>query len=114
MKALKACLAVLAVGTLLVGCGSSEWSGQVRFKVSEIKPDETLVNGATWPGRVSLDLDQDQPDGAAPITVAWAKLTDVPSGTAVGDVLVCTVKQRDDSKLDDAEPVQNVGPCKQQ
>jgi hypothetical protein len=111
VKALKACVAVLAAGALLVGCGGSEWSGQVRFKVTDIKPDETLVSGAKWPGRVSLDLDQEQPDGLAPITTAWAKLTDVPAGTAVGDVLVCTVRERDDSKFDDAEPVQEFGPC---
>ncbi|WP_033436430.1 hypothetical protein [Saccharothrix sp. NRRL B-16314] len=111
MKVLKACAVVLAVGTVLVGCGGSEWSGQVRFKVTEVKPDETLVSGATWPGRVSLDLDQEQPADAAPITAAWAKLTDVPSGTAIGDVLVCTVNERDDSKFDDAEPVREIGPC---
>lgn len=105
-------MAVLAVGTLLVGCGgSSEWSGQVKFKVTDIKPDEKLVSGATWPGTVFLELDQEQPDGPAPITNASAKLTDVPAGIAVGDALTCTVHERDDSKLDDAEPVQEIGPC---
>ncbi|MFD1148686.1 hypothetical protein [Saccharothrix hoggarensis] len=112
MKAFKACVAVVAVGTLVVACGSSEWSGDVRFKVTDIKPDETLVSGATWPGRVSLDLDQEQPDGASPISAAWTRLDKVPDGTAVGDVLVCTVNQRDDSKLDDAEAVQDIGPCR--
>lgn len=112
MKALKACVAVLAVGTLLAGCGGGEWSGDVRFEVTEVKPDETLVSGGTWPGRVSLRLAQDQPDGAAPITAPWAPLTEVPDGTAVGDALVCTVRQRDDSKLDDAEPAQTIGSCR--
>lgn len=111
MKALKAVAVVAVSGLLLAGCGGKgEWSGEVRFKVTKVTPGEVLASGQRERGRVSLELAQDQPP--SPITSPWAFLDEVPAGTAVGDELVCTVKKRDDSKLDDAEAVQTITGCR--
>lgn len=112
MKALKAVAAILAVGTVLAGCGSSEWEGDVRFKVTKVTKDEVLVSGQKWEGQLSLELAQDQPSGAAPITGGFVRLDEAPSGVEVGDTLVCKVKQRDESKFDDAEGVQSISSCR--
>ncbi len=110
MKALKACVVVAGVGLLLAGCGGGEWSGEVRFKVTQITPGKDLVSGQKGPGRVSLELDQEQP--SSQITSPWAHQDQVPSDVKVGDKVVCTVKKRDDSKLDDAEAVQTITSCR--
>jgi hypothetical protein len=104
---------VLAVAALLTACGgSSEWTGEVRFKVTQVKQDEELVSGDKWPGRVSLELDQDRPDSPEPISAPFVRLDQAPPDVRVGDTLTCTVHMRDKSGMDDAEAVQTVGPCK--
>ncbi|XVV03594.1 hypothetical protein ACQPW3_40845 [Actinosynnema sp. CA-248983] len=109
---MKRIIGALAVCALLAGCGVTEWSGEARFKVDGITPDSDLVSGAKWPGFVGLDLVGEWPDGAMDFTVATAKLTDVPPDVKDGETLICSVKQRDESKFDDAEPVSTFGPCR--
>ncbi|MFJ6670751.1 hypothetical protein ACIQMJ_06540 [Actinosynnema sp. NPDC091369] len=110
MKALKACVAVLAVGTLLVGC-SSEWSGEVDFKVVKINPPYESM-GETKPSYVNLELDQDQPGGIERIDKKSADLDRFPEGIKVGDLVVCTVRQSDQSGFDQEGVRTEVGPCR--
>ncbi|RKT51567.1 hypothetical protein [Saccharothrix australiensis] len=110
MKAFRTGVVVVSIGFLAACGGGGDWSGDVRFEVTAVKPGEDLVSGQRGPGRVSLKLDQDQP--GSPISDPWAHLDQVPPGTAVGDKLVCTVHKRDESKLDDAEAVQTIRACR--
>ncbi|MGM1065366.1 hypothetical protein [Saccharothrix sp. Mg75] len=111
MKALKACAAVLAVGAALVGCGS-EWSGEVRFKVVEVSPRTDLTGTETVGSRFRLELDQEKPDSVAGFSHASVTDEQVPEGTAVGDALVCQVRQSDDNSLDDVGLKTDTGPCR--
>ncbi|PSL55074.1 hypothetical protein B0I31_10531 [Saccharothrix carnea] len=110
MKALKACLATLAVGTLLVGC-SSEWSGEVDFKVLKINPAYESM-GETKPSYVNLEIDQEQPGGIEQLSKNSADLDQFPEGIKVGDLVVCSVRQSDQSGFDQEGVQTVVGPCR--
>ncbi|WP_367134305.1 hypothetical protein [Saccharothrix sp. HUAS TT1] len=111
MKALKACVAVLAAGALLVGCGAGEWSGDVDFKVVKINPGYESM-GETKPSFVNLEIDQEQPDGIEQITRTAADLDQFPEGIAVGDLVVCAVRQSDESGFDQEGVQSGIGPCR--
>ncbi|GAA3460789.1 hypothetical protein ACFFSW_33795 [Saccharothrix longispora] len=111
MKALKACVAVLAVGSLLVGCGS-EWEDDVRFKVIEISPRTNLTRTETIGNHFRLELDQEKPDSVAPFSHAAVTDEQVPEGTEVGDVLMCKVRQWDENSFDGVGLQTDTGPCR--
>jgi hypothetical protein len=111
VKALKACVAILAVGTLLVGCGS-EWEEEVRFKVTRITPEHETVPGQVSPPHVVLELDQDDPGAPVPLKTAGADLDRFPQGVKAGDAVICTVRQVEKNNLDGLEPESEVGPCR--
>lgn len=111
MKALKACLAILAVGTLLVGC-SSDWEEEVRFKVTRITPEHETVPGKTSPPYVVLALDQDDPGAKVSLKTAGADIDRFPDGIKVGDAVICQVRQVEKNNLDGLEPESEVGPCR--
>ncbi|NUT47369.1 MAG: hypothetical protein HOV94_08665 [Saccharothrix sp.] len=111
MKALKACVAVLAVGALLVGCGS-DWEEEVRFKVTRITPEHEVVPGRTSPAHVVLELDQDDPGALVPLDTAGADIDQFPEGIKAGDAVVCKVRQVEKNNLDGLEPESAVGPCR--
>ncbi|XVS64226.1 hypothetical protein ACQPYE_39290 [Actinosynnema sp. CA-299493] len=112
MKALKACLATLAVGTLLVGCGA-EWEEEVRFKVTRITEATEVTPNRTLPARAVLELDQEDPGAIVSIPSAGADLDQFPAGVEVGDAVICKVRQVEDNNLDGVEPKTEVGPCRQ-
>ncbi|WP_033436431.1 hypothetical protein [Saccharothrix sp. NRRL B-16314] len=111
MKVLKACAVVLAVGTVLAGCGSSEWSGEIRFKVVRVNPAYESM-GETKPPYVNLEIDQDQVDSIEQITKNAADLDQFPEGIKVGDLVVCSVRQSDKSGFDQEGVQTDVGPCR--
>ncbi len=111
MKALKACLAILAVGTLLVGC-SADWEEEVRFKVTRITPERQVTPGHTSPPYVVLALDQDDPDPLVALDTAGADIDQFPEGIKAGDVVICKVRQVEKNNLDGLEPESEVGPCR--
>ncbi|MBB5806498.1 hypothetical protein F4560_006266 [Saccharothrix ecbatanensis] len=111
MKALKACVAVLAAGALLVGCSNS-WEEEVRFKVTSITPERQVTPGHTSPPRVVMALDQDDPDALVPLNKASAEIDQFPAGIKVGDVVICEVRQDEKNNLDGLEPESEVGPCR--
>ena len=111
MKALKACVAVLAVGTLLVGC-SADWEEEVRFKVTRITPETEVTPNRTLPPRAVLELDQDDPGGIVTIKTVSAELDQFPDGIKAGDVVICKVRQVEDNNLDGLAPETEVGPCR--
>ncbi|MEU4738961.1 hypothetical protein AB0G02_00675 [Actinosynnema sp. NPDC023658] len=111
MKALKACVAVLAVGALLVGCGS-EWEEDVRFKVTRINPEHEVTPGHTSPAYVVLALDQDDPKGLVSLDTAGADVDQFPAGIAVGDVVTCKVRQVESNNVDGLGAETTVGPCR--
>ncbi|MDQ2582823.1 hypothetical protein [Saccharothrix yanglingensis] len=111
MKALKACVAVLAVGSLLVGCGS-EWEDDVRFKVARVTPETQVTPGTTTGPRLILEIDQEKPDSVTEISTESVAADQAPEGAAVGDVLVCKVRQWDDNSLDGVGLTTDVGPCR--
>lgn len=111
MKALKACAALLVAGALLVGCGR-EWEEEVRFKVTRIHPEKELTPGHTSPPHVVLELDQEDPGGIRPLATAGADIDRFPPGVAVGDVVVCRVRQSEDNSFDGVDPQTEVGPCR--
>ncbi|CCH35452.1 hypothetical protein ABZ816_12685 [Actinosynnema sp. NPDC047251] len=110
MKALKAVVVVAVSGSLLVGCGS-DWTGDVRFKVTRIAPARESMGEAKKPF-VVLELDQEQPDGIPEITTEGADSDQFPADIKVGDVVVCTLHRSDDNGLDGVEAKQTVGPCR--
>ena len=87
VKALKACPAVLAVGTLLVGCGAS---GLARW----------------------LHRREDQPGGGEQITKTAADPDQFPEGIKAGGLVVCSVRQSDRSGFDQEGVQTVVGPCR--
>ncbi|MFI9006924.1 hypothetical protein ACIGNX_06810 [Actinosynnema sp. NPDC053489] len=111
MKALKACVAVLAVATLLAGCGGSEWSGEVDFKVVRVNPAYESM-GETKPAYANLEIDQDQPGSIERITTKAVDLDRLPGGVGVGDLLRCSVRQSDASGFDQEGVQTEVGPCR--
>ncbi|KOX35033.1 hypothetical protein ADK67_00365 [Saccharothrix sp. NRRL B-16348] len=111
MKALKACLAILAVGTLLVGC-SADWEEEVRFKVTRITPERQVTPGHTSPPRAVMELDQDDPGALVKLDTASAELDQFPEGIKAGDVVICKVRQVEKNNLDGLEPESEVGPCR--
>ncbi|MEV8441556.1 hypothetical protein AB0425_29595 [Actinosynnema sp. NPDC051121] len=111
MKALRACVAILAVGTLLVGCGR-DWEEDVRFKVTRINPEHETVPGRTAPPYVVLALDQEDPKGLVPLDTAGAPIDQFPAGIKVDDVVVCKVRQVEENNADGLEPETRVGPCR--
>ncbi|WP_158847104.1 hypothetical protein [Saccharothrix deserti] len=111
MKALKACVAVLAVGTLLVGC-SSEWEEDVQFKVTRITPETEVTPGRTSPPRAVLALDQEDPKGLVALNTASADLDQFPDGIKAGDVVICKVRQVEANNLDGLGAESTVGPCR--
>ena len=111
MKALKACLAILAVGTLLVGC-SAEWEEEVRFKVIRISPETEVPPNRTLPARAALEIDQDDPGAIVTIKSAGADIDQFPEGIKVGDAVICKVRQVEKNNLDGLEPETEVGPCR--
>lgn len=111
MKALKACVAVLAVGALLAGCGS-EWEEEVRFKVTRITPEHEVTPGRTSPPHVVLALDQEDPKGLTSLETAGADIDQFPAGIKVDDVVVCKVRQSEENNLDGLGPESEVGPCR--
>lgn len=106
----RVCVAVLALGSLLAGCGS-EWEGDVRFKVTRIAPPYESL-GEPKPALVVLALDQELPDSAPRIENAGVDADQAPEGVEVGDPLVCRVRQSDDNGLDDVDAEIAVGPCR--
>ncbi|MFD1148685.1 hypothetical protein [Saccharothrix hoggarensis] len=111
MKAFKACVAVVAAGVLLAGCGS-EWEEDVRFKVTRITPEREVTPGNMAPPHVVLALDQDDPDGLVPLTTAGADIDQFPDGIEAGDVVVCKVRQVEANNLDGLGAETTVGPCR--
>jgi hypothetical protein len=111
VKALKACVAVLAAGALLVGCGNS-WEEEVRFKVTRITPEQQITPGKTKPPYVVLALDQEDPDGLVSLDTAGADIDQFPEGIKAGDVVICEVRQDEKNNLDGLEPESEVGPCR--
>lgn len=111
MKALKACLAILAVGTLLVGC-STVWEEEVRFKVTRITPEHETTPGNTSPPYVVVALDQDDPGPLVPLNTTGAEIGQFPEGIEVGDAVICKVRQVEKNNLDGLEPESEVGPCR--
>ena len=111
MKALKACVAVLAVGTLLVGC-SADWEEDVRFKVIRITPETEVTPNRTLPARAVLELDQEDPGGIVSVKEAGAELDRFPAGVKVGDAVICKVRQVEKNNLDGLAPETEVGPCR--
>ncbi|ONI82756.1 hypothetical protein ALI22I_40325 [Saccharothrix sp. ALI-22-I] len=111
MKALKACVAVLAVGILLVGC-SSDWEEDVQFKVTRIVPERQVTPGHTSPPYVVLALDQDDPDGLVSLNTAGADIDQFPDGIKADDVVICKIRQVERNNLDGLEAETTVGPCR--
>lgn len=111
MKALKACLATLAVGTLLVGC-SAEWEEEVRFKVTRITPETEVTPNRTLPARAVLELDQEDPGAIVTITSASADIGQFPEGIKAGDAVICKVRQVEKNNVDGLEPETEIGPCR--
>ncbi|ROP39583.1 hypothetical protein [Saccharothrix texasensis] len=111
MKALKACLAILAVGTLLVGC-SAKWEEEVRFKVTRITPERETVPGQMSPPYVVLALDQDDPEPLVSLSTTGAGIDQFPEGVKAGDAVICEVRQVEKNNLDGLEPESEVGPCR--
>jgi hypothetical protein len=111
VKALKACVAVLAVGTLLVGCGG-EWEQDVRFKVTRITPEREITPGHVAPPHVVLALDQDDPEPLVSLDTAGADIDQFPDGIEAGDAVICTVRQVEENSLDGLGPESAVGPCR--
>ncbi|WP_447004753.1 hypothetical protein ACRAKI_35110 [Saccharothrix isguenensis] len=111
MKALKACVAVLAVGALLVGCGGREWSGDVDFEVVKINPAYESM-GETKPAYANLEIDQDQPGSVEQITKKAVDLDRLPDGIKAGDLVTCSVRQSDNSGFDQKGVQTDVGPCR--
>ncbi|MCE6995727.1 hypothetical protein LZG04_13075 [Saccharothrix sp. S26] len=110
MKALKACVAVLAVGALLAGCGS-DWAGEVNFKVVQVNPPYESM-GQTKPAYANLEIDQDQPGGLERIGKKSADLDQFPEGIEVGDLVVCSVRQSDRGGFDQEGVQTEIGPCR--
>jgi len=105
MRLFAAVLAALAL-TSCTGGLSSDWEGDVRFKVVRIVPLEGK------PSRVGLELDQDQPQGRlTTLGTEGSDLDRFPPDVKVGDLVVCKVHQHDDNGLDGVEIKTTVGPC---
>jgi hypothetical protein len=96
---------LLPVLLLLVGC-SSEWNGEVRFKVRRIGE---VTSGPL----ISLDVDGEAPKGSyGLITTGTAKPDQLPADIKPGELVVCQVRQYDDNGFDDVDPKTTVGPCR--
>ncbi|GAA1345058.1 hypothetical protein [Saccharothrix algeriensis] len=107
MKAAKAVPVLLAVGALLVGCGGDEWSGEVRFQVTRLNP----ASGAQ-PAYANLEIDQEEPKSIEPVSTRIADLDRLPAGVAVGDAVVCRVRQSDESGFDQRGVRTEVDSCR--
>ncbi|CAL9667671.1 hypothetical protein SUDANB95_07288 [Actinosynnema sp. ALI-1.44] len=110
VKALKLGVVVVAVGMVLVGCGS-EWTGELKFEVTRIAPAREGVGGTKQP-YVIMKLDQEQPDGLPKMDTAGADADQFPADIKVGDKVVCDFRRWDDNGLDGVDPKQEVGPCR--
>jgi hypothetical protein len=110
VKAFKACVAVLAVGALLAGCGNS-WEEDVRFKVTRINPEREVTPGHKAPPYVVLALDQDDPGPLVSLDTAGADIDQFPDGIKAGDVVICKVHQVEKNNVDGLEPESRIGPC---
>ncbi|GGP80911.1 hypothetical protein GCM10010185_63570 [Saccharothrix coeruleofusca] len=102
---------VLALGFALAGCGS-EWEGEVRFEVTRIAPPYESM-GERKPEHVVLALDQEVPDSVRGLQTTGADIDQFPEGVAVGDRVLCRVRQSDDNGLDGVDPTTTVGPCRE-
>ncbi|MBB5954569.1 hypothetical protein FHS29_001139 [Saccharothrix tamanrassetensis] len=112
MKALKVGVVVAAMGFLLAGCGGGkEWEGEVTFKVTRLNPASESM-GKTVPPYANLEIDQDEPGSVEPIGTRIADLDRLPEGVRVGDVVVCRVRQSDESGFDQEGVRTDVGPCR--
>jgi co-chaperonin GroES (HSP10) len=103
---------LLAIVLLLAGC-ARQWEGDLKFKVTRIgTPSESTV-GNPVPARVSLDLDQDEPNSVTALGKQHvADLDQFPSDVKVGDQVVCKVKQSDENGFDGGNVKVVIGPCK--
>ncbi|HEX6342879.1 hypothetical protein [Umezawaea sp.] len=95
---------LLPVVLLLSGC-ASEWSGEVRFKVREVRE---ISSGPM----VFLDVEGDKPTGLQLISAGSAEPDQLPADVKPGEVVVCQVKQTDDDNLDGGNTRTSVGPCR--
>lgn len=102
---------LLAIVLLLAGC-AREWEGDLAFKVTRIgTPSESTV-GNPVPARVSLELDQAEPNSVTALGKQHgADLDQFPSDVKVGDRVVCKVKQSDENGLDGGNVKVVIGPC---
>lgn len=104
-------IALLALGFLLTGC-SSEWQGEVRYKVLSLHESYESIPGSVKPAYARLEIDGAEPQGAVePVSPAVADLDKLPEGVAVGDVVVCPVRQYDENSYDGKGTEVTVGPC---
>jgi len=99
-------LLLLLPVVLLLGACSSDWSGEVRFKVREIGK---ISSGPL----VALDVDGEAPEGlTGRITAETATPDQLPADVKPGDLVVCQVKQHDDNGFDGGNTKTTVGPCR--
>ncbi|GAA3880626.1 hypothetical protein GCM10022243_51550 [Saccharothrix violaceirubra] len=92
-------LPLVALVFLLVGC-SSEWEGDVRFKVTKLNPGFTSSVQVQAP-YANLEIDEAEPKSTLePVSKKAVDISDLPEGVQVGDVVICHVSQHDKSGFD--------------
>ncbi|WNV91183.1 hypothetical protein [Umezawaea sp. Da 62-37] len=105
---------LVAAALLLSGCSlEREWKGDLAFKVTKVNPPYTDKSDKAKPAYVNLDLDQAEPDSVSPLGKKHgADLDRFPSDVAVGDQVVCAVRQYDANGFDGGNVEVTIGPCR--
>ena len=92
---------------LLTGCAAS-WQGEARYKIMS-------VDNSTPTEYFDLELVGEAPNGALDASRMKRKVVrpdDVSGGAAVGDEIVCNVRQSKGSAFEDSNVVTHLDGCK--